>query len=317
MEIWVVCEAEDGGVRRVVRELVAQARRVGGDGARVTAVAVGNEAEAASALEGTVHRLLRIEGPGEYGADAWVEALAGAIGAEQPDLVLWPEGPRTREVLPRVAARLGWNAVVNGLALERGEGGLRLFRPVYGGKAYEWLGIEGRRVLAAFRPNSFDPEVGADLATEVDSRAVEAPPERLQVLERTPRGGDRVPLTEAQVVVSGGRGLKSPENLRLLEDLADALGGAVGVSRAVVDAGWADHAIQVGKSGKTVSPALYIAAGISGAVHHTMGMDTSKVVVAINADPNAPIFRYADYGIVGDALQVLPALTQALKEARG
>ncbi|RMG88929.1 MAG: electron transfer flavoprotein subunit alpha/FixB family protein, partial [Candidatus Dadabacteria bacterium] len=174
-----------------------------------------------------------------------------------------------------------------------------------------------RRVLAAFRPNSFDPEVGADFATEVESRAVDAPPERLQVLERTPRGGDRVPLTEAQVVVSGGRGLKSPENLRLLEDLADALGGAVGVSRAVVDAGWADHAIQVGKSGKTVSPALYIAAGISGAVHHTMGMDTSKVVVAINADPNAPIFRYADYGIVGDALQVLPALTQALKEARG
>ena len=116
--------------------------------------------------------------------------------------------------------------------------------------------------------------------------------------------------------MAGGRGLRAPENLGLLEDLADVLGGAVGVSRAIVDAGWADHAIQVGKSGKTISPALYIVAGVSGAVHHTMGMDTAKVVVAINTDPKAPIFQYADYGIVGDALQVLPALTAELRAVK-
>jgi electron transfer flavoprotein alpha subunit len=126
-----------------------------------------------------------------------------------------------------------------------------------------------------------------------------------------------MPLSEAQRVVAGGRGLRAPENLGLLEDLADVLGGAVGVSRAIVDAGWADHAIQVGKSGKTVSPALYVVAGVSGAVHHTMGMDTAKVVVAINTDPKAPIFQYADYGIVGDALQVLPALTAEVRKVTG
>ncbi|GAB4264074.1 MAG: hypothetical protein Kow0092_15430 [Deferrisomatales bacterium] len=142
-------------------------------------------------------------------------------------------------------------------------------------------------------------------------------PGRVRVVERAERGSGRVPLTEAQRVVAGGRGLRSPENLGLLEELADALGGAVGVSRAVVDAGWAEHAIQVGKSGKTVSPALYIAAGISGAVHHTMGMDTAKVVVAINSDPKAPIFQYADYGIVGDALQVLPAIAAELRRLAG
>jgi len=316
MQIWVVCEAEGEELRRAVRELAAQARRVGGEGAEVTAVAVGDEAGAAEALQGTVHRLLKVEGPAGYAADPWVDALVRVLGDQTPDLVLWPEGPRTRDVLPRVAARLGWNAVTNALALEAEDGGLRLLRPVCGGKAYQWLGLAGRRVLAAFRPNSFDPEMPADLATRVETVSVEPAGPRAEVLERSGPESERVPLTEAQVVVSGGRGLKGPENLKLLEELADALGGAVGVSRAVVDAGWADHAIQVGKSGKTVSPALYVAAGISGAVHHTMGMDTSKVVVAINSDPNAPIFRYADYGIVGDALQVLPALTRAIREAR-
>ena len=134
------------------------------------------------------------------------------------------------------------------------------------------------------------------------------------MLGREIEGDRRVELTEAHIVVAGGRGMKAPENLHLLEELADALKGAVGVSRSIVDAGWASHAIQVGKSGKTVAPVLYFACGISGAIHHIMGMDTSKVVVAINTDPNAPIFQYADYGIVGDALEVLPAVTAEVRK---
>jgi electron transfer flavoprotein alpha subunit len=147
----------------------------------------------------------------------------------------------------------------------------------------------------------------------VQSIEVNFAPGKISVEELKPREGGKIPLTEAQIVVCGGRGMKAPENLSLLDDLAEVLGGAKGVSRAVVDAGWADHNDQVGKSGKTVSPKLYIVAGVSGAVHHTMGMDTSKVVVAINTDENAPIFRFADYGIVGDALEVLPAITKALR----
>ena len=316
MAIWVICEGQADGFRRGTHELVAQARRVAADGEEVVAVAVGADAAGAGALAGRAHRVLKVEGENlePFGADPWVEALAPLLEEAGPSLVLWGEGARAREVVPRLAARLGWHAVMNGLALERRDGGLRLLRPVCGGKAYQWLSADGAPLLAAFRPNSFDPEVPADLDTAVEARQVSPGPGRVKVLERTEGTGERVDLTEAQVVVSGGRGLKSPENLRLLEDLADALGGAVGVSRAVVDAGWADHSIQVGKSGKTVSPALYVAAGISGAVHHTMGMDTAKVVVAINTDPNAPIFRYADYGVVGDALQVLPALTEEIRK---
>jgi electron transfer flavoprotein alpha subunit len=168
--------------------------------------------------------------------------------------------------------------------------------------------------LAAFRPNSFASDALAGLATATEERALTPAPSRVTLLGRDEEAQVKVDLTEAQVVVTGGRGLKSPENLKLLEDLARALQGAVGVSRAVVDAGWAEHASQVGKSGKTVAPTLYIAAGVSGAIHHTMGMDTSKVVVAINSDPNAVIFQFADYGIVGDALEVLPALTEEIEK---
>jgi len=127
----------------------------------------------------------------------------------------------------------------------------------------------------------------------------------------------KVDLTEADVIVSGGHGMRAPENFKLLEDLAEAIGGVVGATRSVVDAKWRDHEDQVGKSGKTVSPKLYIAAGISGAIHHIMGMGTSKVVLAVNKDPNAPIFKHADYGIVGDLFQVVPALTEALKKRLG
>ncbi len=318
MSIWVICEAQEGAIRRPTRELAAQARRVAGD-AEVVAVALGAEAGVAEkALGGMVHRIVRVEGEGlgGYAAEPWTEALAGVLAEASPGLVLWSEGVRAREVLPRLAARLGWHAVMNALALEPADGALRILRPVVGGKAYQWLLVGGGTVMAAFRPNSFDPEAPADLDTAVETRTCPVPAPRVELLERGERAGTRVDLTEAEVVVAGGRGLRSPENLKLLEELADALGGAVGVSRAVVDAGWADHAIQVGKSGKTVSPALYIAAGISGAVHHTMGMDTAKVVVAINTDPNAPIFRYANYGIVGDALQVLPALTEEIRKLR-
>ncbi|MDW7710338.1 MAG: electron transfer flavoprotein subunit alpha/FixB family protein [Deferrisomatales bacterium] len=319
MAIWVVCEGQGGGYRASTWELLSQGRRLAGPEGEVVAVVLGADGEAAQALDGAAHRVLKVAGAGldPYCSDAWTEVLGGLLAAAGPEIVLFGEGARARDLVPRLAARLGAAAFTNALDLQREGAGLLLTRPVFGGKAYATYRCGGRTCLAAFRPNSFDRGAAPVPGTAVEAVSAFPGPSRVEVLEERPRESRRVALVEAQRVVAGGRGMRAPENLRLLEDLADALGGAVGVSRAIVDAGWADHAIQVGKSGKTVSPALYIVAGVSGAVHHTMGMDTAKVVVAINTDPKAPIFQYADYAVVGDALEVLPALTAAVKKVTG
>ena len=322
-DIFVLCEARTEDFRPATYELLAQARGLaaaetvapGG----VTALVAGSDGLLARKLEGLAHRVIKITSPEltPFTADPWVEALAAAILAGAPRAVLFGESGRTREILPRLAARLGAWALSNCVDLKVAEGdagaagALTVSRPVYGGKAYvaNVVPADGL-LLAAFRPHSFEANSApGGLATTTEDVAAEVAPSRVALVERAAGGPRKVDLTEAAVVVAGGRGMKGPENFGLLDDLADALEGAVGYSRALVDAGLAEHADQVGKSGKTVSPTLYFAVGVSGAIHHIMGMDTAKVVVAINTDPSAPIFEYADYGVVGDALQVLPALT--------
>jgi electron transfer flavoprotein alpha subunit len=337
-DIYVLCEARDDEFRPATYELLAAARGLtaaagaetvaqGSDPAGddpgsggVTALVAGADATMAGKLEGLAHRVLTLTAPQltPFTADPWVEALAAAIGGGAPRAVLFGESGRTRELLPRLAARLGAWGLTNCVDLKaaaEGAGALEVSRPVYGGKAYvaNIVPAEGL-LLAAFRPHSFDANSApAGLTTVLEEVATPVAPSRVELVERAVGGPRKVDLTEAAVVVTGGRGMKGPENFGLLEDLAAALEGAVGYSRALVDAGLADHALQVGKSGKTVSPTLYIAAGVSGAIHHIMGMDTAKVVVAINTDPSAPIFEYADYGVVGDVLQVLPALTERVR----
>jgi electron transfer flavoprotein alpha subunit len=340
--VWVLCEARGGVFRPATYELLALARGLAAaEGAKAVALVAGADTATADGLDGLAHKVVRLTATGldPFTADAWVEALSGAIGAlgagvgdegdggqrrdgegaagdGAPRAVLFGESGRTRELLPRLAARLDAWALSNCVDLRAdGGGGWELRRPVYGGKAYVTDAVPAAGLLlAAFRPHSFDAQaVAGGLATTFVEVAEPVSSPRVEVLERTEGTARRADLTEAVVVVAGGRGMKGPDNFGLLEDLADALEGAVGYSRALVDAGHAEHALQVGKSGKTVSPTLYIAAGVSGAIHHIMGMDTSKVVVAINSDPNAPIFGYADYGIVGDALQVMPALTERIR----
>jgi electron transfer flavoprotein alpha subunit len=321
--IVVICEARGDDYRPATYELLAQARRLVAGGGEVVAVTVGDEAGLRPKLDGLAHRVVTVTGDGlsPYSADAWVEALSTVLGGAdapgaRPRLVLFGESARTRELLPRVAARMGAWAVTNAVDLTAADGdggGLVIRRPVMGGKAYAVHAVGDGPVLAAFRPHSFGADAPAGLATVAEEVAAAQVAPRVTVLSTETGPAMRVDLTEANVVVSGGRGMKGPENFHLLEELADALEGAVGYSRAVVDAGQAEHADQVGKSGKTVSPTLYVAAGISGAIHHIMGMDTAKVVVAINTDPSAPIFGYADYGVLGDALQVLPALTEEIR----
>ncbi|MCU0723456.1 MAG: electron transfer flavoprotein subunit alpha/FixB family protein, partial [Planctomycetes bacterium] len=228
---------------------------------------------------------------------------------------------RATELFATLSAIAGWPMAAECVRLEFSTGGAKATRPVLGGRALQAVRSASKPFLATVRPNTFpaDPAlaVRAGELRPMPSPAPAPGPARVRYTGVERKGSGRPDLAEADVVVAGGRGLKDPKNFRLVEELADALGAAVGASRAIVDAGWRDVSEQVGKSGRTVSPRLYVAAGVSGAVHHTMGMDTSKVVVAIDKDPKAPIFGAADYGIVGDALAVLPALTRAVKEGAG
>jgi len=204
--------------------------------------------------------------------------------------------------------------------LELDGGTLRAIRPVYAGKAIQTLKIGAAPFVASLRPNVFPPLApsgGGSADVEPLDTSEEQAAVKTVVKQVKPREGGKIELTEADVIVSGGRGMKDPSNFHLVEELAEALGAAVGASRAVVDAGWRPHAEQVGQTGKTVSPGLYFACGISGAIQHLAGMSTSKCIVAVNKDPEAPIFKVADYGIVGDALEVLPALTEEIRKLEG
>jgi electron transfer flavoprotein alpha subunit len=222
-----------------------------------------------------------------------------------------------RDLAPRLAARLGWGLVSDVTEVAKEGTELRFTRPIYAGKAFEQKEILSERFIVTVRVNN----ITAALPVEADAliEPISYTPDqalRMTVQEVVRKVSSKVELTEARIVVSGGRGVRSREGFRVLEELADALGGAVGASRGACDAGYCDYALQIGQTGKVVTPELYIACGISGAIQHLAGMSQSRVIVAINTDPEAPIFQVADYGIVGDLFEVVPLLTQAIRERR-
>ena len=253
----------------------------------------------------------------EFQPDTFVDALAQYCSRYSPRLLLFNQTFDARLIAPRLAGRLGSGVVTNGLGVDVHEDGrLRVTASAYGGDTravYEFLG-DGPHIVTVM-PNAAPAEPAENGSTpetrsvQVDLSGVE---ERIRVVERPAGEGPR--LEEAEVVVAGGRGLGAPEHFRLVEELADALGGMAGASRPIVDDGWADASRQVGLTGKITQPALYIAAGISGASQHMAGCSAAKTVVAINSDPDAAIFRHARYGIVGDCLEILPELTRAVRE---
>jgi len=319
--ILTFAEVRDGKVRRASLEAVSEARRLASPlGATVQAVLIGQgtaplAAEVASYGADRVH-VFDDAALASYATEVWARALGQVITQEKPAAVLIPFTAMGKDVAPRVAARANAGLVSDVVKLEVKDGRLEARRPVYAGKAFATVRWEGEPQMATLRPNVFAlaaPEASRKFETvtaRVDTTA------RARVVSVQASAGGKVELTEAQIIVSGGRGLKGPENFHLVEELAASLGAAVGASRAVVDAGWVDHQYQVGQTGKTVSPTLYVAAGISGAIQHLAGMSSSKVIVAINKDADAPIFKVADYGIVGDVFEVLPKLTAAAAEFR-
>jgi electron transfer flavoprotein alpha subunit len=313
LELWVWIEHDGATPRRVSLEVLGKASQLG----TAVAVVLGHGAsDVARQAARVASRVIVVDDPslGRYRADSYAAALAELVGQQSPAALLAGATFDGRELAPRVAARLDAAFVGDAIDLAPdGQGSIAARHAVLGGKAYAWRRPRaGQMAVITVRPNSF-PLPPIHEPAPVEAASVTLPSPRGTMIEVRTGGSARPELTEAEVVVAGGRGMASPEGFRLVESLADALGGAVGASRAVVDAGWRPHADQVGKSGKTVSPRLYVALGISGAVHHVMGMDTAKVVVAINRDPAAPIFKAADYGLVGDVLQVVPALVERLK----
>ncbi len=243
-----------------------------------------------------------------------VAAVSKEIGAT---LILFPATVRGRDLLGLVAGRLGAGAAADATGIEVAGGVVRVTRPVYAGKAIQVIDVKATPFCIGLRPNSFPAVAAGGAAAAIVSHAApDAAASDATVKESKVPEKKTVDLTEAAIVVSGGRGLKGPEHFHLVEELAAALGGVVGASRAVVDAGWRPHGEQVGQTGKTVSPKLYVAVGISGAIQHLAGMSSAKCIVAINKDAEAPIFKIADYGIVGDAFEIVPALVAALRAAK-
>ncbi|MFH0766044.1 MAG: electron transfer flavoprotein subunit alpha/FixB family protein [Calditrichota bacterium] len=250
-----------------------------------------------------------------YSPEGWREAILTAVKQHGASIVVMTSTILGRDLAPMIAARLEAAFLPDCTALEYTEGRIIVRRPVYAGRCIMTLAATGTPVVISLRPKAFPAVPRDDSKPVVEKLELDLTGKiRARAVETIFESGGKLEVTEADVIVAGGRGLKSEENFKLLEDLASPLNAAVGVSRAVVDAGWRPHSEQIGQTGKVVSPTLYIAAGISGAIQHLAGMRTSKVIVAINKDPEAPIFKSADYGIVGDAMEILPVLTQRIRE---
>jgi len=318
--ILAVTEQRDGAIRKVSLEIVTAARQL------------------ADQLGATVDAIVLADGPvsgveqlGQHGADRILQATHASFARYAPDgfaaavaaagkeaaAIVFASTATGRDLAPRVVARLGVGLASDVTEFGVEDGRVVVTRPVYAGKALQRLRLEGSPAVFSVRPNTVQPTAAGKAGTVTES-PVPAFTERVKVTGVKAPADAALDVAEAPIVVSGGRGLKEAAQFKLLEDLAAAFGSAaVGASRAVVDAGWREHGAQVGQTGKTVSPNLYVAVGISGAIQHLAGMRTAKTIVAINRDKDAPIFKVADYGIVGDLFEVVPRLTEEVRKLRG
>ena len=316
--ILAVLEVRNGSLRKGSAELLAAARRLAdASGGTVDALACSNGAVNGDALGGAgADRVLNATHAdfAQYCPDGIVATVASI--ASQYRAVVVAATATGKDLAPRLAARINAPCAMDVTSVDLAGDTIRVGRPVYAGKAMQVLELRGNAVIAV-RPGAY-AATAAGKAGTASSVAVPAFARRLEVSGIRTSDKGALDVAEARVVISGGRGLGDPKHFALLDDLAAAFGGeaAVGASRAVVDAGWAEHGAQVGQTGKTVAPELYFAIGISGAIQHLAGMRTAKVIVAINRDKDAPIFKVADYGIVGDLFEVVPALTAAVKAAK-
>jgi electron transfer flavoprotein alpha subunit len=319
--VLVIIETSSGETRPASMEAITPARDLAGNGT-VTAVVLGSDvADAARTVAGSgVDRTIVIDAPAlaTYTTCAYARAIGVAIEHLMPAIVMAAGTTAGRDLGPFLAARAGAACVTDCVAIRREDAGIVATRPVYQGKMLTEVRVSAASpIFVVVRPGVFAAPT-IDDPREVESLSVEFRPEntRVRVVGAADKPTGAVNLEDAEVIVVGGRGVGSAENFALVQDLADAFGAPVGATRAVTDLGWRPHYEQIGQTGKTVKPRLYIGVGVSGAVQHTVGMQHSETVVVINRDPDAPLFRYATVGIVGDLNEVVPALAREVRAAK-
>jgi electron transfer flavoprotein alpha subunit len=318
-KILIYLESNNDSLKRNSYELISAAVKIAGE-ASIDAAGVminGSEAAAKTAGEYGLGKVLNIKHDilDNYSSSAAAKAFRQAAEAEGADCFIFPGNARGLELAPRVAAGFEAGYIPDCIDMQLEDGNIIAKKPVYAGKAIITTKIDSEVKVFSLRPNVFTA-AKADAPTEVevaDFTADLSAADATVKVASVEKNEGRMDVLEADIIVSGGRGMKEPDNFKLVEELADAFGAAVGASRAAVDAGWRPHSEQVGQTGKTVSPSLYVACGISGAVQHLAGMSSSKVIVAINKDKDAPIFKVTDYGLVGDLFEILPKLTEEVK----
>lgn len=323
--IWVYIETEEGKEKAVGYELLAPGRELADKrGSKLVALVIGNQVEEAAkkAIAYGADEAILLDDPqyNIYNTDMFGDAMTAMIEKYKPEGILIGATNNGRDLGPCVSCRIrtGLTADCTSIDLDEESGNIAWTRPAFGGNLMAVILCPNTRPqMGTVRPGVFKkPVYDAARTGEIIREQAEIPANRIELLKRVKEVAESVNLDEAEIIVSGGNGLGKAENFSYIEDLANALGGAVGASRAAVDNGWISHAHQVGQTGKTVAPKIYIACGISGAVQHLAGMSGSDTIIAVNKDPDAPIFSVADYGIVGDLFEVLPVLTQEFKRIK-
>ncbi|MEH7176429.1 electron transfer flavoprotein subunit alpha/FixB family protein [Neobacillus vireti] len=319
-KVLVLGETRDGSLRNVTFEAIAAGKTVA-EGGEVVGVLIGQNVSALSAeiVQYGADRVVVVEDEklGQYTSDGFAQALLAVLDQEKPEGLVLGHTSLGKDLSPRIAAKLSSGLISDATAVEVVGGNVVFTRPIYSGKAFEKKIVTDGLIFATVRPNNIAPLTKDESRTgEVASLSVEIKDLRAIIKEVVRKASEGVDLSEAKVVISGGRGVKSAGGFEPLKELANVLGGAVGASRGACDADYCDYSLQIGQTGKVVTPDLYIACGISGAIQHLAGMSNSKVIVAINKDPEANIFKVADYGIVGDLFEVVPLLTEEFKKLK-
>ncbi len=315
---FLIAEHHEGQVKRVTYEIFSELQKQGNDAVVLLAGAPGLEQMAAQLGAQGVSKVVCLEHSDlkTYSTEGYANALYDYLSKQSPAAVVTGSTDQGKDLLPRLAAKFKVGFAGDCVSFTSAGGKWAARRPVYAGKCSKNVEFLKSPAVFSVRPNVLP--LGAPGAKSAEVQKVAAAPGniRAKVVSVVASSEKKIDLTEADIIVSGGRSLKNAENFKILRDCAAVIGAAVGASRAAVDAGYAPHDMQVGQTGKTVSPKLYIACGISGAIQHLAGMRTSKIIVAINKDPEAPIFQRADYGLVGDLFEVVPALTEAFKKLK-
>ncbi|MFJ8063253.1 electron transfer flavoprotein subunit alpha/FixB family protein [Psychrobacillus sp. NPDC096426] len=319
-KVLVLAEAREGALRNVSYEAIAAGKQIS-NGGEVVSILLGDSVKDLVAELGKygADRVITVEHPHlkQYTSDGYGQALLAVIEQENPEAIVFGHTALGKDLSPKIASKLQVGLVSDVTAIE-GEGDAAVYiRPIYSGKAFEKVKVKDGIEFITVRPNNIAPLTKDESkVADVSALSVDITNLRTIIKEVVRKSSEGVDLSEAKVVIAGGRGVKSEEGFAPLKELADVLGGAVGASRGACDADYCDYSLQIGQTGKVVTPDLYIAAGISGAIQHLAGMSNSKIIVAINKDPEANIFKVADYGIVGDLFEVIPMLTEEFKQLK-